>query len=68
MLNKKVKWGIIDLLPIGLTPKDTTSRRAWVRGCLPPYYPWGFRSQPDRQYRPYQRAEAVSDHDQSWKA
>ena len=37
------------LLPIGLTPKDTTSRRAWVLGCLPPHYPWGIRSQPDRQ-------------------
>ena len=36
-------------LPIGLTPKDTTSRRARVRECLPPHYPWGIRSQSDRQ-------------------
>ena len=41
------------VLPIGLTPKDTTSRRAWVLGCLPPHYPCGIRSQPDRQYRCY---------------
>ena len=46
------------LLPIGLTPKDTTSRRAWVLGCLPPHYPWGIRSQPDRQYPAFMRPAA----------